>query len=64
MDEIGNAIQYIKKNHSMSILLVEQYLDFAKEVSDYFYIMERGSVVKNGAIEELSDQIIAQYLSV
>ena len=64
VDEIGNAIQYIKKNHSMSILLVEQYLDFAKEVSDYFYIMERGSVVKNGAIEELSDQIIAQYLSV
>lgn len=64
VDEIGNAIQYIKKNRSMSILLVEQYLDFAKEVSDYFYIMERGSIVKNGAISELSDEIIATYLSV
>ena len=48
----------------MTILLVEQYLDFAKEVSDYFYIMERGSIVKNGAISELSDDIIATYLSV
>ncbi len=36
----------------------------AKEVSDYFYIMERGSIVKNGAISELSDEIIATYLSV
>jgi len=64
IDQIGDAIQYLKKNHNMTILLVEQYLDFAKEVSDYFYIMERGSIVKNGAISELSDETIATYLSV
>lgn len=64
IDQIGDAIQYLKKNHNMTILLVEQYLDFAKEVSDYFYIMERGSIVKNGAIAELSDETIATYLSV
>jgi len=64
VEEIGNAIKYIKAKHSMSILLVEQYLDFAKEVSDFFYIMERGSIVKNGAIEELSDEIIETYISV
>ena len=64
VDEIGSAIQYIRKNRSMSILLVEQYLDFAKDVSDYFYIMERGSIVKGGAIAELSDDIISTYLSV
>ncbi|MGJ8677256.1 MAG: urea ABC transporter ATP-binding subunit UrtE [Akkermansiaceae bacterium] len=64
IDQIGDAIQYLKKNHNMTILLVEQYLDFAKEVSDHFYIMERGSIVKNGVISELSDEIIGQYLSV
>lgn len=48
----------------MSIFLVEQYLDFAKEISDYFYIMERGTIVKNGAINELTDEIIETYLSV
>ena len=64
IDQIGDAIQYLKKNHNMTILLVEQYLDFAKEVSDYFYIMERGSIVKNGVISELSDETIATYLSV
>ncbi|MGJ8657714.1 MAG: urea ABC transporter ATP-binding subunit UrtE [Akkermansiaceae bacterium] len=64
IDQIGDAIKYLKKTHNMSILLVEQYLDFARDVSDYFYIMERGSIVKNGPTSELSDEIITQYLSV
>ncbi|MEZ7956156.1 MAG: urea ABC transporter ATP-binding subunit UrtE [Rubritalea sp.] len=64
IDQIGDAIMYLKKTHKMSILLVEQYLDFAREVSDYFYIMERGSIAENGPISKLSDEIITQYLSV
>ena len=64
IDQIGDAITYLKKTHNMSIFLVEQYLDFAKEISDYFYIMERGTIVKNGAINELTDEIIETYLSV
>jgi len=64
IDQIEDAIIYLKKTHNMSILLVEQYLDFAKACSDYYYIMERGSIVNKGAISELSDEIIGQYLSV
>jgi urea transport system ATP-binding protein len=48
----------------MSILLVEQYLDFAKATADYFYIMERGTVVEHGAIGDLTDEATANYLSV
>jgi len=64
IDQIEDAITYIKKNHQISILLVEQYLDFAKVCSDYFCIMERGSVVQSGKISDLSDELIAQYLAV
>ena len=32
----------------MSILLVEQYLDFCKELADTFAIMDRGAVVCAG----------------
>lgn len=64
IDQIEDAILYLKEKHKMSILLVEQYLDFAKAVSDRFYIMERGSVVEKGSIGDLSDEIIAKYLSV
>ena len=48
----------------MSILLVEQYLDFAKACADSFYIMERGSIVEQGTIASLTDEVTAQYLSV
>ena len=64
IDQIEDAITYIKQNHQISILLVEQYLDFAKACSDYFCIMERGSVVQSGKISDLSDELIAQYLAV
>ena len=64
IDQIEDAIRYLRKTHNMSILLVEQYLDFAKAAADYFYIMERGSMVEKGKIADLSDEIIAKYLSV
>lgn len=64
IDQIEDAIQYLKKTYQMSILLVEQYLDFAKATADYFYIMERGSVVEHGAIADLTDEVTAKYLSV
>ncbi|MFT4548012.1 MAG: urea transport system ATP-binding protein [Verrucomicrobiales bacterium] len=64
IDQIEDAILYLKKNRQMSILLVEQYLDFAKATADYFYIMERGVVVEGGAISALTDKVTDKYLSV
>lgn len=48
----------------MSVILVEQYLDFAKNASDTFYILERGSVVQQGEISLLDDALIERYLTV
>ena len=64
IDQIEDAIQIIKKRHKVSIILVEQYLDFAKAASDTFYILERGSIVKSGPTTELSDDLISRHLTV
>lgn len=64
IDQIEDAIQFIKKRHNVSIILVEQYLDFAKAASDAFYILDRGSIVKTGPVEELDDDLIARHLTV
>lgn len=64
IDQIEDAIQIIKKKYSMSIILVEQYLDFAKAASDRFYILDRGLVVRHGPTDQLTDELIAQYLTV
>ncbi len=43
----------LKLKGSMSILLVEQYFDFAKSVGDQYLILARGSVVSHGKTEDL-----------
>ena len=63
-EEIGQAIQQIRAEGKIGILLVEQYLDFCVEVGDRFYIMDRGVIVADGAISELSETLVKQHLTV
>jgi urea transport system ATP-binding protein len=48
----------------MTIVLVEQYLDFVREFGQRFYIMNRGRVVAQGATAELSSDLVSRHLSV
>ncbi len=64
IDQIEDALLKIKEEKKMSILLVEQYVEFALAVSDHFCIMERGSIVKDGEISQLDEKAIADYLTV
>ena len=64
IDLIGDTLVKIKKEGKISILLVEQYLDFCLEVGDIFYIMDRGAVVAEGPISKLNDDIVKQHLTV
>ena len=43
--DIGRAISYLRNLKEMAIVLVEQYLDFARELGDNFVVMDRGAVV-------------------
>lgn len=64
IDQIGETIRLLRQEGKMSILLVEQYLDFARELADRFAIMDRGAVVAQGVIGELTDDVIRQHLVV
>jgi len=64
IDQIEDAIYSIKRRGQMSLILVEQYIDFARNASDRFCILERGSVVQEGPIERLNDDLIGRYLMV
>lgn len=64
IDQIGETLQMIRKEGKISILLVEQYLDFCLAVADNFCIMDRGSIVASGVISDLNDQLVRQYLTV
>jgi urea transport system ATP-binding protein len=64
IDQIEDAIHMLKKRGNLSIILVEQYLDFAKAASDEFYILDRGSVVLSGESEQLTSAVIDKHLTV
>jgi urea transport system ATP-binding protein len=64
IDLIGDTLIKIKKEGKISILLVEQYLDFCLAVGDSFYIMDRGAVVAEGPIAHLNDDIVKRHLTV
>ena len=64
IDQIGETLLKIKKEGQISILLVEQYLDFCLEVGDTFYIMDRGSIVVDGPISELGEDLVRQHITV
>ena len=61
---IGQVLLRLVSEKEMTVVLVEQYVDFIKEVGDHFYIMNRGRVVANGDTPQLSEAIVRQHLSV
>jgi len=62
--DIGRAIIFLKQELGLAILLVEQYLDFARELADTIAIMDRGRIVLAGAPSELDKDNARRYLTV
>jgi len=61
---IEHAVRQLKREHALAILLVEQYVDFCRDVADRFYAMDRGTVVISGAIASLTDDVVKEHLQV
>ena len=62
--QIGAVLNKLVDEIGLTVLIVEQYLDFAREFSHQFYVMDRGSLVVAGDTKDLRDDIIKDYLSV
>ncbi|GGD36514.1 urea ABC transporter ATP-binding subunit UrtE [Aureimonas glaciei] len=62
--DIGRAIRYLKEQSGLAILLVEQYLDFCRELADKVYIMDRGEIVFEGVAEDLDRPEVRKHLTV
>lgn len=62
--DIGRAIRYLRDTTGMAILLVEQYLDFCRELADHVYIMDRGEIVHEGPAETLDTPEARRHLTV
>lgn len=62
--DIGTIIKTLNLDYQLTVLLVEQKLPFTRKVASDFFMMEKGAIVATGAVEQLSESLIQNYLSV
>lgn len=53
IQDIGDVLRKINKMRGLTILIVEQYLDFVLGISDYLYVMEHGEIILQGETKSL-----------
>ena len=64
IQQIGEVLRKLAVERNMTVVLVEQYLDFVREFGKRFYIMNRGQVCYSGMASELTPEVVHQHLSV
>ncbi len=62
--EIKNVIERLASRGDMAILLVEQYFEFARDLADQFYVLNRGETVMEGQRGEMDEADVRRHLTV
>jgi urea transport system ATP-binding protein len=64
IQQIGTTLVKLVKEQGITILLIEQYLDFIKEVADKYVVMSRGEIVAQGDGANIVSDGVANLVSV
>ncbi len=62
--DIGRAIDYLRQQGDMAIVLVEQYFEFARDLADTYAVMDRGQVVLSGTRADMVEADVRRRLAV
>jgi urea transport system ATP-binding protein len=62
--DIERAIRTLAATGEMSILLVEQYYDFAQSLADQYLVMERGEIIARGRGQDMERDGVKRLLAV
>ena len=60
IQDIGQCLRKLVDEMGITVLLVEQYYDFAKELSDHYLVMHRGEIVALG-LKWIADSIFTVH---
>jgi len=64
VEQIEEAIARLNREHRITIVLVEQNVDFARRAAQRFIIMEKGRIAAEGAVDKLTDQLVHRHMAV
>jgi urea transport system ATP-binding protein len=62
--DIGRAIAYLRNLGQIAVVLVEQYLDFARELGDHFAVMDRGAIVYSCTRETMDEAVLKRAMTI
>ena len=62
--DIERVIRLLADRGDMAILLVEQYFDFARDLADLFWVLDRGEVILQGNREDMVEEDVRRHLTV
>lgn len=64
VEQIEASIVRLNQELGLTILLVEQNVHFARDAAQSFVMMENGRAVADGAISQLSDDLVAKHMMI
>jgi urea transport system ATP-binding protein len=64
IQHIGQVLTRLVAERGLTVVMVEQYLDFVKEIGDRFYVLDRRRVVAEGLTVDLTTDLVHRHLSV
>ena len=64
VQEIDATLKRINRVKGITLLVVEQKIDFAKQLAQKFFIMEKGAIAAKGNTSDLTDSLVRRYLTV
>lgn len=64
VEEIDAVIKRIQKERNCTVLVVEQNLDFVRDVTERFAILDTGRIVAEGEVVGLTDEFVRKHLQV
>ena len=64
VEQIEETIKMLNKKLNLTIILVEQNLEFARSAAHAFVMMEKGQVVASGDTDALTDDVVAKHMTI
>ncbi len=64
VEEIQQIIKRIMRERKLSVLLIEQRLEFVRDITQRFAILDTGRIAMQGNVAELTDNVVRKHLQV
>jgi urea transport system ATP-binding protein len=64
IQDIGRTLRRLVDEMGMTVLLVEQYYDFARAIADRYWVMSRGEIIAGGAGAEMEANGVRELIAV